>query len=128
MVAGQLAPLITVLRAEQARRKAGIQITRPAWKNLVFTGGPGTGKSRAATALARLYQDLGLLHYGNLIEIPAADLAGTTPRDTAAQIREAIKVTGNLVMITGAHVWHDLPARPRPAHPPLPVPAPHRIP
>jgi len=40
MVAGQFAPLITVLRAEQARRKAGIQITRPAWKNLVFTGGP----------------------------------------------------------------------------------------
>ena len=29
MAAGQLAPLITVLRAEQARRKAGIQITRP---------------------------------------------------------------------------------------------------
>jgi len=43
------------------------------------------------------------LHYGNLIEIPAADLAGITPRDTATQIREAVKVTGNLVMITGAH-------------------------
>jgi hypothetical protein len=46
---------------------------------------------------------LGVLHYGNLIEIPAADLAGITPRDTATQIREAVKVTGNLVMITGAH-------------------------
>lgn len=51
MVAGQLAPLITVLRTEQARRKAGIAITRPAWKNLVFADGPGTGRSRAATAL-----------------------------------------------------------------------------
>ena len=56
MVAGQLAPLLTVLRAEQARRKAGIAITRPAWKNLVFAGGPGTGKARAATALACLYR------------------------------------------------------------------------
>jgi hypothetical protein len=109
MVAGQLAPLITVLRAEQARRHAGVAISRPAWKNLVFTGGPGVGKSRAATAIARLYRDLGVLHYGNLIEIPAADLAGITPRDTAAQIREAVKVTGNLVMITGAHAWRDLP-------------------
>jgi hypothetical protein len=108
-VAGQLAPLITVLRAEQARRKAGIQISRPAWKNLAFTGGPGAGKSRAATAIARLYRDLGVLHYGNLIEIPAADLVGTTPRDTATQIHEAVKVTGNLVMITGVHAWHDLP-------------------
>ena len=58
MAADQLAPLITVLRAEQARRKAGIAISRPAWKNLVFTGGPGAGKSRAATAIARLYRDL----------------------------------------------------------------------
>jgi hypothetical protein len=109
MAAGQLAPLITVLRAEQARRKAGIAISRAAWKNLVFTGGPGVGKSRAATAIARLYRDLGVLHYGKLIEIPAADLAGTTPRDTATQICGAVKVTGNLVMITGAHAWHDLP-------------------
>ena len=36
IVAGQLAPLITVLRAEQGRRKAGIAISQPAWKNLVF--------------------------------------------------------------------------------------------
>jgi hypothetical protein len=30
-------------------------------------------------------------------------------RDTATQIHEVIKVTGNLVMITGAHAWHTLP-------------------
>ena len=109
MAAGQLTPLVTVLRAEQARRTAGIAISRPAWKNLVFTGGPGTGKSRAAAAIARLYRDLGVLSYGNLIELHAADLAGATARDTATQIREAVKVTGDLVMITGAHAWHDLP-------------------
>jgi hypothetical protein len=111
MAAGQLAPLVTVLRAEQARRTAGIAISRPAWKNLVFTGGPGTGKSRAAAAIARLYRDLGVLSYGNLIELHAADLVGATARDTATQIREAVKVTGDLVMITGAHAWHDLPDR-----------------
>ena len=109
MAAGQLTPLVTVLRAEQARRTAGIAISRPAWKNLVFTGGPGTGKSRAAAAIARLYRDLGVLSYGNLIELHAADLVGATARDTATQIREAVKVTGDLVMITGAHAWHDLP-------------------
>lgn len=106
MAAGQLAPLITVLRAEQARRTAGIAITRPAWKNLVFTGGPGTGKSRAA-AIAGLYRDLGVLQYGNLIEIPAADLSGATPRDTATQVTEAVKVTGDLVLISGAYALPD---------------------
>jgi hypothetical protein len=111
MVAGQLAPLVTVLRAEQARRKAGIAVSRPAWKNLIFTGGPGTGKSRAATAIARPYRDLDVLCDGNLIEIPCRGPGWPHPRDTATQIREAIKVTGNLVMITGAHAWHDLPDR-----------------
>ena len=111
MAAGQLAPLVTVLRAEQARRTAGIAISRPAWKNLVITGSPGTGKSRAASAIARLYRDLGVLSYGNLIELHAADLVGATARDTATQIREAVKVTGDLVMITGAHAWHDLPGQ-----------------
>ncbi len=55
-VTQQLTGLITVLRAEQARRQAGIEITRPAWKNLVFTDGPGTGKSRAGRCVARTYQ------------------------------------------------------------------------
>ena len=108
-VTGQIADLIAVLRAEQARRRAGIEISRPAWKNLVFTGGPGAGKSRAARALARLYKDLGLLTYGQLIEIAAADLAGPTARDTATQVAEAIKPRGALLLITGAHTWHDLP-------------------
>jgi AAA lid domain/ATPase family associated with various cellular activities (AAA) len=108
-VAGQIAPLIAVLQAEQGRRLAGIEIRRPAWKNLVFTGGPGTGKSRAARAVASLYQQLGLLTYGKLTEIEAADLVGATPRDTAVQVAEAVRPTGDLLMITGVHAWHALP-------------------
>jgi stage V sporulation protein K len=108
-VGAQLAGLITVLRAEQARRQAGIPAWRPAWKNLVFTGGPGAGKSRAARAVACAYHELGLLTYGQLIEIAAADLTGTTPRQTAALVDKAIKPSGDLLMITDAHSWHDLP-------------------
>ena len=74
-VSEQLAGPIAVLRAEQARRQAGAAIRRPAWKNLVFTGGPGSGKTRAAKAIARIYTELGLLSFGNLREIAAADLA-----------------------------------------------------
>ena len=42
-VSGQLAEVIAVVRAERARRQAGAAVARPAWKNLVFTGGPGHG-------------------------------------------------------------------------------------
>jgi hypothetical protein len=110
-VSEQLAGLITVLRAEQARRQAGMEISRPTWKNLVFTGGPGTGKSCAARAVAGLYHDLGLLRFGELIEVPAADLTGTTPRETGTLVQEAIKPIGDLLMITDADTWHALPDR-----------------
>src|SRR5271165_4408394 len=43
-VSDQLAGLIALLRAEQARRQAGTPVTRAAWKNLVFTGGPGPAR------------------------------------------------------------------------------------
>jgi hypothetical protein len=108
-VTGQLAGVISVLRAEQARRRAGIPVSRPAWRNLVFTGGPGAGKSRVARAVARIYRDLGLLAYGELLEIAAADLVGVTAQGTGTLVDGAIRPSGDLLMITGADVWRDLP-------------------
>lgn len=110
-VARQLAGPIDVLRAEQARRRAGIEISRLAWKNLVFTGRPGAGKSRVARVVGCLYHELGLLAFGQLIEIPAVDLVGTSSRETGTLIDEAIKPYGSVLMITDAHIWHDLPDR-----------------
>jgi SpoVK/Ycf46/Vps4 family AAA+-type ATPase len=78
----------------------------------VFTGGPGTGKSQAAAAVARLYRELGLLSYGNVIEISAADLVGTTYRGTGTLVEETAKRAGGaLLMITDAHAWARLPDR-----------------
>jgi SpoVK/Ycf46/Vps4 family AAA+-type ATPase len=54
-VTDQLAGAIAVVRAELAWRDAGVTVTRPAWKNLVFAGEPGSGKSLAAAAVGRIY-------------------------------------------------------------------------
>ena len=89
--AGQLGERIAVLRAEQARRQAGVAITRPAWKNLVFTGGPGTGKSRAARAVACVYAELGLLSSGHVDEVAAASMAGATLRETGVLVGETVR-------------------------------------
>jgi stage V sporulation protein K len=109
-VRDQLAERIVVLRAEQARRNAGAEIRRTAWKNLVFTGGPGTGKSRAAAAVARGYRDLGLLSLGHTAEVAAADLIASELQETARLVDEAAcLIPGGVLMITGAHAWDDLP-------------------
>jgi AAA lid domain/ATPase family associated with various cellular activities (AAA) len=111
-VAGQLGERIAVLRAEQARRQAGVTIKRPAWKNLVFTGGPGTGKSRAARAVARLYAEFGLLSSGHVDEVAAASVAGATLRETGVLVGETVRrAAGGIVMIPDAHAWCRLPDR-----------------
>jgi ATPase family associated with various cellular activities (AAA) len=113
-VTEQLAGPIAVLRAEQARCQAGAAVTRPAWKNLVFTGGPGSGKTRAARAVTRIYTELGLLSFGVLREIAAADLIGTTLQKTGALVAETARhASGDLLMINDAHAWYGLPDRGR---------------
>jgi hypothetical protein len=109
-VTGQLAGMVAVLRAEKARRHAGASVIRSAWKNLVFTGGRGAGKSRTARAVARIYYQLGVLPEERVLEVAAADLAGTTVRETGTLMGQAARRgLGGIVMITDAHAWAVLP-------------------
>ena len=111
-VTGQLAGWVAVLHTEQARRRAGATVIRPTWKNLVFTGGAGAGKSRAARALARTYHQLGVLPQNRVFEVAAADLTGGTVRETGILMGEAARHgLGGILMITGAHAWLALPDR-----------------
>lgn len=90
----QLAGWTAVVQAERARREAGTAVGRPAWKNMVFIGGPGAGESRAARAVARIYRQLGVLSLGHEDEVAAADLAGTRPRETGMLVGEAVRRAG----------------------------------
>jgi hypothetical protein len=112
MVRRQLDPVIAVLAAEQRRRNAGLEVRRRAWKNLVFTGGPGSGKSWTAIALGQTYKKLGVLSNGHVQQIAAADLAGAGPEETGKLVGEAFRqATGGILMINDAHAWNWLPAR-----------------
>jgi len=108
----QLAGVIAVIQTEVARRDAGLVVLRLAWKNLVFVGGPGSGKSRTAAAVGRIYRQLGVLSQGHLTEVSSADLAGATGRETGRQVREAASIArGGILMITDADAWAGLQDR-----------------
>jgi hypothetical protein len=111
-VTWQLEQWIAVVRAEQDRRQAGATVSRPIWKNLVFTGVGGAGKSRAARAVTRIYHDLGILTYAHLEEVAAATLVGSTAEETGTLLGQAVSwATGGVLMITGVHAWRELPDR-----------------
>jgi hypothetical protein len=61
-------------------------------------------------AVTRIYTELGLLSFGHLHEIAAADLIGTTLQETGTLVAETIRrASGDLLMINDAHAWHGLP-------------------
>ncbi len=133
----QITGLIAVAEAERARREAGTSVG-PTWKNLVFTGEPGTGKSLVAAILARIYRDLGVLSSGHLVEVARADLAGESLSETRTLVRAAVnRATGGVLLISTAHEPGSEPARDRqalhevrPHQPPQsrPVPVAHSVP
>jgi ATPase family associated with various cellular activities (AAA) len=113
-VRAPLDDVMAALRAQQSRQAAGLVIRRPVWKNLVFTGGPGTGKSRAAVAVGQDYRELGVLASGHVIEVTAADLTGATPGETGKLVAEAVHpASGGILLINAAHDWQLLPDRGR---------------
>lgn len=103
-VARQVSGLVAVARAERARQAAGVTLA-PAWKNAIFAGGPGSGKSRVAAVLAGLYKDVGVLSSGQLVEVTRADLSAPDSAQTSKIVGEAIERSlGGILFVSDAHI------------------------
>ncbi|MEU8797561.1 AAA family ATPase [Spirillospora sp. NPDC048819] len=95
--------LVAEAKAARLRREAGMTArARP--RHLVFIGNPGTGKSKVAGILGRLYADLGVLSSGHLVEVERADLLGEYATESVLRVRRAVEQAhGGVLVVRDAH-------------------------
>jgi Holliday junction resolvasome RuvABC ATP-dependent DNA helicase subunit len=85
--------LVNIARVREMRKQQGLKVPAAGY-HMVFAGPPGTGKTTVARLLGQIFNALGLLSKGHLVEVDRAEMVagfvGQTAIKTDAVVREAL--------------------------------------
>ncbi|WP_424765966.1 AAA family ATPase [Paenibacillus sp. sgz302251] len=95
--------IYALLYISRMRSEAGLSGGSQVY-HMIFKGNPGTGKTSIARIVAKLFQKMGVLSKGHLIEVERADLVGEYIGHTAQKTRDLVrKAIGGVLFVDEAY-------------------------